>query len=204
MKQRRSEVIMDYTIRYLTKEQVAEIYDRWIHEHFPANEIKPLKHIYRMWEQGAYCAMGMYDGEELVSYAFLAMVPGRDMLLLDYLAVLETYRNLGAGSAFLQRMGRCLAEYKGISYKGIFIETEDVKYAQDDEEREVRQRRDAFYERNGAIRTDVTGEVYGVHYAIWNLPISESAGFAECREQLKEIYQMMVSGDKYQRFVKIL
>lgn len=194
---------MDYTIKDLTKEQMAEIYEKWIHEHFPVNEIKPLKHIYRMWERDAYCALGMYDGEELVGYAFFAMVPGRDMLLLDYLAVLGNYRNLGAGSTFLQRMGQCLAEYKGVSYKGILIETENVEYAQDDEEREIRRKRDEFYERNGAIRTDVIGEVYGVHYAIWNLPISESAGFEECREQLKEIYQMMVAGDKYQKFVKI-
>lgn len=195
---------MDYTIKYLTKEQVAEIYDKWIHKHFPENEIKPLKHIYRMWEQGAYCALGMYDGGKLVSYAFLAMVPGRDMLLLDYLAVLEDYRNAGAGSIFLQKMGKCLTECMGVSYKGILIETEDAKYAQNDEELHIRQKRDAFYKKNGAVRTDVTGEVYGVHYAIWNLPISENAGFEECREQLREIYQMMVTGEKYQKFVKIL
>lgn len=194
---------MDYVIKALTKEQMAEIYKRWIHEHFPENEVKPLKHIYRMWEQDSYCAMGMYDGEELVGYAFFAMAPERNMLLLDYLAVIENYRNLGAGSAFLQKLRQSFAEYSGISYKGILIETEDVEYAQDNAEREIRQKRDAFYERNGAIRTNVKGEVYGVHYAVWNLPISGNTGFEECREQMCAIYRMMVTGDKYQQFVKI-
>lgn len=195
---------MNYIIRNLTEEETAEIYERWIHIHFPKNEIKPLKHIQRMWEQGAYCALGMYDGENLVSYGFFAMVPGKDMLLLDYLAVLEDYRNLGAGSIFLQKMGQCLSEYRGVSYQGILIETEDITYARNEEERQIRQKRDLFYEKNGAVRTGVTGEVYGVHYALWNLPVEKEAGSEECREQIKAIYRMMVAGEKYEKFVKIL
>lgn len=195
---------MNYAIQNLTREETAGIYERWIAAHFPKNEIKPLKHICRMWEQGSYCALGMYDGEKLVSYAFFAMVPGKDMLLLDYFAVLEDYRNLGAGSIFLQKMGQCLMEHRGVSYQGILIETEDIAYAQNGEERHIRQKRDLFYEKNGAVRTGVTGEVYGVHYAIWNLPITGNAGTEECREQLKEIYRMMVAGEKYEKFVKIL
>ncbi|MCM1326128.1 MAG: hypothetical protein NC094_02315 [Bacteroidales bacterium] len=195
---------MNYVIRNLTVEETAEIYKGWIPKHFPKDEIKPLKHICRMWEQGAYCALGMYNGEKLVSYGFFAMAPGKDMLLLDYFAVLEDYRNLGAGSFFLKKMGQCLTEQMGVLYQGILIETEDIAYARSDEERQIRRKRDLFYEKNGAVRTGVVSEVYGVHYVIWNLPIAGNMGTGECREQLKAIYRMMVEGDKYQRFVKII
>lgn len=195
---------MNYNIRNLTKEETAEIYEKWIHAHFPEDEIKPLRHICRMWKQGAYCALGMYEGEKLVSYGFFAMVPGKDMLLLDYFAVLEDYRNQGAGSFFLQKMGQCLSEYRGVSYQGILIETEDIMYSRNEEERKIRQKRNLFYEKNGAVCTGVTGEVYGVHYAVWNLPIAGNAGTEECREQLQEIYRMMVEGEKYEKFVKIV
>ena len=196
---------MEYFVKKLTWEQMEKIYVEWIHEHFPEDEIKPLKSIQRMWDNGEYQALGMYEkttaqggAEPLIGYAFFIMVKGGNQLLLDYLAIVEKYRSKGAGSIFLKEMKQQLTEYKGI-----LIETEDIDCAQNEEERNIRQKRDAFYVRNGAVRTGIRSHVYGVDYVIWTLPIEKAVAEDECRDDLEKIYRTMVPGEKYEKFVMI-
>lgn len=193
---------MEYIIQNLTLEQVSVIYNKWIHLHFPQEEIKPLKNIQRMWEQGAYRALGMYeqtgDTQILIGYAFYAMAPDCNMLLLDYLAIVEAYQGQGMGSIFLREMRERLQKFDGI-----LIETEDVAFACDEEEVLTRQKRDAFYERNGVLCTAIRSQIYSVRFAIWNLPVSEPVTDAVCKKNLEDIYRIMVPGEKYEKFVKI-
>jgi len=193
---------MNYKIQPLTFEQTADIYNTYIHLHFPREEIKPLKNIQRMWENGSYQALAMYEQKEqevnLIGYAFCAMAPKCKMMLLDYLAIVEEYRGLGMGGIFLSEMRKCLAEYEGI-----LIETEDVDFAANAEERQIRKKRDAFYERNGVLRTEIKSRIYGVHFANWQLPVSQLLPDEECRRNLEEIYKVMIPGAKNKMFVKI-
>lgn len=196
---------MSCQMKRLNRYETADIYEKWIHRHFPQDEIKPLKSIYRMWDMGCYSAVGIYtepedDGvPDFVGYAFFVSAPDSSQILLDYLAVVEKYRSHGIGSVFLKQAKEILPEYKGI-----LIETEDVEFAENEEERRVRDKRDSFYERNGALRTGVKGEVYGVRYAIWDFPLKEAAKSDECRENLEKIYKIIVPGEKYEKHVKIL
>lgn len=217
---------MEYLVRNLSQEQTAEVYRQWIHKHFPQNEIKPLKNIIEMWDRGAYCAFGMYEQEKLIGYAFFVTAPESEMLLLDYFAIVEEYRSRGMGGSFLRELQRFYMEFqdageaqtdaakdisqniakkasKAIHPRGILIETEDVEYAQNEEELQTRQKRDLFYRHNGAVLTEVKSEIYGVHYAIWNLPLSGQTDSGKCREQLANIYRIMVPGDRYEKFVSI-
>lgn len=193
---------MNYTITSLTFEQTAAIYNHYMHLHFPKEEIKPLKNIQRMWETGSYRALGMYEqnGEstELIGYAFLALAPDCKMLLLDYLAIAEEYRGLGMGGIFLKEMQKLLAEFEGI-----LIETEDIDFASNEGERQVRKNRDSFYERNGVIRTRIKSKIFSVHFANWQLPINKPLSDAECKQNLEDIYKIMVPGAKNKLFVKI-
>ena len=193
---------MNYRIQNLTFEQTAEIYNAYIHLHFPKEEIKPLKNIQRMWENGSYQALAMYEQKEkepkLIGYAFCAVAPDCKMMLLDYLAIVEEYRGLGMGGIFLKEMQKCLAEYEGI-----LIETEDIDFASNEEERQIRKKRDAFYERNGVLRTGIKSRIYGVHFANWQLPVHKPMTDEECRGNLEKIYKVMVPGEKNQMFVKI-
>lgn len=196
---------MSYQMKRLNRFETADIYEKWIRLHFPQDEIKPLKSIYRMWDMGCYSAVGIYtearnnDAPEFVGYAFFVSAPGSSQILLDYLAIVEKYRSQGIGSIFLKQANRILPEYKGI-----LIETEDADFAENEEERRVREKRDSFYKRNGALLTGVKGEVYGVHYAIWNFPLKEAAKSDECRENLEKIYRIIAPGEKYEKHVKIL
>lgn len=193
---------MEYVIQNLTIEQVADIYRKWIHLHFPQDEIKPLKNIQRMWETDSYRALGMYvqKGEELdfIGYAFFAIAPGCNMLLLDYLAIVEAYRGQGMGGIFLHEMQKWLQEFDGM-----IIETEDVAFANNEEERLTRKKRDLFYEQNKARRTVIKSEIYGVHYAIWNLPIAKLVDDEMCKKNLESIYKIMIPGEKYEKYVMI-
>lgn len=195
---------MNYIIKKLELSDIEAIYTRWIHEHFPPEEVKPLKNIQRMWEDHAYQGLALYESEEchgtegLIGYAFFAMAEDIPMLLLDYYAVLEEYRSQGVGGIFLQEMKNYLPEYEGI-----LLETEDIEHAQNEEERTIRQRRDRFYTRNGVQATNIKSIVYGVRYAIWYLPFQEMVDEDTCAEYLRSVYQSMVPGDKYIKNVKI-
>jgi len=193
---------MNYTIQSLTLEQTSDIYNNYIHLHFPKDEIKPLKSIQRMWESGFYQAFGLYEqteaSMELIGYAFCAMAPDCKMILLDYLAIVEEYRGQGMGSIFLKEMRQCIMDAEGI-----LIETEDIDFAANEEERQIRKKRDSFYERNGVLRTGIKSKIFGVHFAKWQLPIHGMMADKECKRNLEEIYKMMIPGIMNKMFVRI-
>lgn len=201
---------MEYQIKKLNYSEMEAVYDTWIYEHFPADEVKPLESIKRMWEMDCYFALGIYTKEEnarLAGYAFFVKAPQSDRILLDYLAVIETYRNCGIGSIFLKQM-----QDWAYDCKGILIETEDIAFAKDDAERHIREKRNAFYARNGALLTSVKGEVYGVHFCIWNYPvgkekdrqtISLNVFDEEVRKDLESIYRVIAPGEKYEKHIRI-
>lgn len=191
---------MNYEIYELTKKQIQEIYETWLVIHFPADEVKPLKNILRMYEDGAYRCVGMFLADQLVSYAFFTIAPECDMVLLDYFAVLPDSRSQGAGSIFLAKMKELFPEHQGI-----LIETEDIAAARNEAEINERRRRNLFYERAGVHDMEFVTNVYGVHYMIWSYPFAEDADLNEetCRKNLQKIYQLMIPGEKYEKFVQI-
>lgn len=200
---------METIVRKLTLEQTAEIYQKWIYEHFPKDEVKPLKNIRDMWSRGCYRALGLYDASgknayiengkedsELIGYAFFVSLPDSDMILLDYLAVLSDYRSLGLGSEFLKKMKAVLQP----EYKGILIETEDIERAVNEEELRTRKRRDSFYAENGAVPTGIKSEVYGVPYTIWIYRTDDQkaeSGYEENLKGLKRIYETMFLPERF-------
>ncbi len=194
--------MMKTTIKRLDYEQTATIYNEWLGKHFPADEVKPLKNIYKMWKEGAYSALALYDINEidntdilkgLVGYAFFVESPLSDMVLLDYYAIIDDYRNKGIGSVFLEKLKKSLN-----GKRGIIIETEDVELASNDDELLTRKRRDRFYVSNGAEKTDIRTSVYGVDYAIWSLAAEgEKITKEESFSAVEEIYKTMFPPERF-------
>lgn len=191
---------MKYYIKKLSMDEMSDIYNNYLLVHFPKDEVKPLENIKRMWSQNHYKALAMYESgsEQLVGYAFLSFCESSSQLLLDYYAIIETHRGKGLGSYFLKEMKPQL-----MTYKGIIIETEDITNAKSKEEYTIRKKRDLFYERNGAQKTAIRSSIYGVKYVIWQLPVENELPISECCNNLREIYKMMVPGEKYEQHVKI-
>lgn len=198
----------NYTLHPLSPAQLLTIYTEAAPLHFPAAELRPVSNLKDLLEKGGYEGLGLFDKEsnELAGYALFLKAPDSDTLLLDYYAFFEEYRNHGLGSFFLQEMKR---HYK--NYAGILIETEDPACAANEEELLLRNRRNAFYYKNGAHQTGVSCTLFGVPFRILFLPLQESNA-ASCpdgndnlaklraaaiQQKLDSLYRFMLPADRY-------
>ena len=163
--------VSDYYVKLLSREETVSVYRQLAPLHFPEDELKPVSAIEALFDQNAYLGLGLYlqsdnsgmaeEDHPLLGYALFLTIPKLDTVLLDYYAILEQYRDLGLGSIFLQELKNHFKDYHGI-----FIETEAPDSATDEEERLLRNRRNAFYYKNGAHRTDIACTLFGVPFNI--------------------------------------
>lgn len=201
--------------------EAKKTYKKHLRKHFPAAEVKPWKSMERMWKDDSYFVVGIYEDfgdapprkkDPLRGYAFCVAPPDCGAVLLDYFAILPEYRNDGLGGRTLQRLSEMMREKE----KYLLIETEDIDFSKNEAQREERARRDAFYERNGCVKTDVKGSVFTVRYAVWMLgmpvapsqedPLSghiRSTAFDRACADMNILYRLMVPGEKNPKFVKI-
>ncbi|MCQ2508351.1 MAG: GNAT family N-acetyltransferase [Dorea sp.] len=187
-------------IKELRLEEAAVIYDTYLVCHFPAEEVKPFFKIEEMWKVGGYEVLGLFEDETMIAYAFLTLCPGSKVVLLDYYAVLDAYRGGGIGTFFLDKMKEIYGN-KGIL--ALMIETEDIEFAENEEQVAERVRRDGFYARNGVIKTPFTSLVYDANYRVWYLPAGELLTEEYCRLEYDKIYQFMLSEEGYREHFKI-
>ena len=184
-------------IRGLTLEEVKNIYYGCMQRDFPRSEIKPWFKIERMYRNGEYCAVGATDGEEILGYAFLVERPGVGHMLLDYFAVSESRRGSGIGTELISYLK------DNADTDGILVETEDIDVAANEDERIERDRRDRFYLDRGAVKTAIRSRVFGVDYAIFNIPIRTETAESDCRDSLVALYRYMIPGISNLLHVKI-
>lgn len=170
-------------IRAADYRETVEIYKKYMRKDFPINERRPLYMVKRLHKSGAYTCLVLEEGGQLLAYAFLLGQPSGGAVLLDYFAVAESQRGTGIGSRFLGEISSFLAA------DGIIIECETPADACKDADRLVRERRIAFYIKNGAEMTDIKWRLFGVKYNILWLPIQCAAEKVELREALVEIYK---------------
>ena len=192
---------MNTYLHFLSQEEAHTVFRRYLKHHFPADEVKPWKSIARMWADDCYFAVGVFEDvgdvrpdsqnssganesdplDTLRGYAFFVESPDCDACLLDYYAILPEYRDAGLGGRTLQRLAELV--------------------------------RDRFYTRNGCVKTDVKGKVFTVHYAVWALGLeaahgadeaARSTAFDRACADMNTLYQLMIPGEKFRLFVKIV
>lgn len=147
-------------IRKLAKEEVETIYNTFMVNDFPADELKPLDRIIISMDNGIYECLGYFDGDELTSYALFVILDKN--YLLDYFAVLDGKRNEGLGSAFLKELS---GDYlKG--NKSFIIEVENPEFAESQDERNLMERRIGFYYRNGFKNTGIKAKLWSANFLI--------------------------------------
>lgn len=194
----------EFAIRFckMKEEEIAEIYQTYMVKDFPDAELKPLAAIHRMMKEGIYDSLAVYagSGEEnevcvseedtnlLIGYALVVQLKEEPYGLLDYFGILEEQRNGGYGQAVLHS----LREFYG--NRILLIESE---YPMDAPNPAMAKRRIHFYERNGAIRTEVESEIFGMHYYNFLLPGKKMAGEPLPKSEkiihmLDQIYTCMV------------
>ncbi len=191
----------NYIIKKLSREEIIAVYRDYAPAHFPDNERKPLSTVEALYDRNAYLGLGLFHQNTIAGYAFFLTSPALDTALLDYYAMLEDYRSLGLGSFFLQGMRDFFSDKAGI-----FIETEDPACAENEEEALLRNRRNAFYYKNGAHPTDLACTLFGVPFQIQFLPTQPKAPQAVpdtsfYRENMEALYRFMFSDEVYRQCV---
>ena len=141
-------------MRLLTREEIVLAYERDLSASFPPRELKPLRAILQMLDEGEYRAWGLFDGDELAGEAFLWTHVPR-FALFDYLCITPSRRNDGLGSLLIEKLIE--AEHGNV----VFGEAEIPAYAPD---RDMAERRLAFYRRNGARQAAYNTATFGVPY----------------------------------------
>lgn len=195
---------MFYT-KQLTTENIIEIYTTIAPLHFPPEELRPLVNLQSLIDRNGYEGLGLYNTENdaLVGYGFFVRIPSADIALLDYYAILEEYRSQGVGSLFLAQMKEYYEDLRGI-----LLETEDFDTAATDEERAIRRKRDAFYIKNGALRTSTNTTVFGVDFQIFFVPTSvtkanlTSTENKILRNDIETLYRFMLTEEAYNKNVR--
>ena len=183
--------------RAMTFSEVSEIYHRYLHEYFPPGEVKPLTTIERLWKEGLYYTYGLYDEDILLGFAMMVTAPGESASLLDYLAVVKEHRGSGAGSLILSSLRKLESGHV------IMIETDDPDEAKSVSEREICIRRNRFYERSGAVLSDLRTDVYDCPFYIWQLTDGDLLGREALTASMISIYKYMIPEPDYSLRVQI-
>lgn len=179
-------------LRLPSLEQLEMVYERDLRVSFPAAELKPLRIIRRMLDDGLYRPWCLFDGEKIIGECFLWLgEPG--WALLDYLCVSPAYRNGGTGALILEKMRE---RERGTVILG---ESELPRFAPDPA---MAERRLGFYARNGARTAGYDTEMFGVPYKTlyWS---DEPLPDQRVMEAHRAIYLSRFSPEKYAKYVRI-
>lgn len=186
---------MTYTVKRLAEDEITEIYNTHMKQDFPASELKPLSHILKSMEEGYGFSLGVYEEEKLVGYGVFILCEETSCALLDYFAILKDKRGEGLGhrafSLFEEYFTRNLPETEGL-----YIESERVSAAENEEQRLTRERRIAFYRSCGCDMTDLRAVLFGVDYSVLYLPFTKM-GSGASRKALDALYRKMFKAEHY-------
>ncbi len=174
-------------LRELTLPEMAEIYQNYMIEAFPEDELKPMKRIEEMYHAGIYRGYGLFDdAHTLLAYGYFVEDPSSRVQLLDYLAVPADKRGQGHGSRFLSH----LPEMTNGAHVLLF-EIEHPEKTDDPGIKAEREARKRFYLGNGIAATDVEACVFGVEYQILQYRSGTPLSRAEVYTALDQVYHAM-------------
>ena len=179
----------------LNVEQVEHIYNERMSIDFPADELRPLNIILSTIEKGMCDCHGLFEGDELIGYAFL--LKRDNSFMLDYLAVSPDHRNKGIGSEVLKMLSEHYADADNI-----LLEVEDPDKAENEEEKSLQSRRRAFYLRNGCTDTGLRMKCFQVPFQILMIGDGKCRNIDGLREMYKSFYRMILPKDIFERNIE--
>lgn len=160
------------------------IYHKRMVNDFHPNELKPLSYMLKAMDEGLYFPMAVlsedsdnFAEEDVLAYCFFVRANG--CMLLDYFAVAADKRGTGIGSEIIRHFAK----------EGFMGEVEDAEYSTDEDDRQNRLKRLAFYERNGMKRTGLRCRLFGSDYVI--MYCGEDMTDDEAYRKMQTIYDSM-------------
>lgn len=192
---------MSYTVKRLAEDVFAEIYNTYMKQDFPPSELKPLSHIQRSAEAGFGFSLGIYEEEELAGYAVFILCEETRCALLDYFAILKDKRGGGLGHRAISLFETYFEENLP-QVDGMYIESERVSAAENEKQRQTRQRRIAFYLSCGCEMTAFRSILFGVDYSVLYRRFG-TGGQEGTIAALDTLYKKMFKPEHYDRFVRL-
>lgn len=177
-----------WSLRPLAEGELDSLYTRRIAEDFPSDERPSLPAMHRHMQNGLQQILMMTDGEEDAAYAVCAEANG--IVLVSLLAVFADRRGGGHGSRLLALLKE---QYAGA--RAIVLEVEDPKDAEDAAAVQTREKRIAFYERNGYhFLEGIRHDSFGVHLLVMATPLGDALENirATAVEDLRAIYHRIL------------
>lgn len=185
--------------RRLSVKETREIYETYMKRDFPPVELKPFRQIERMAKLGLYDIFAFYEQEHLVGYALCARNENKDAVLLDYFAIATDMRGKGCGRKVMEMLWQI---YQDMDI--LILESENPEFFEDEQDHERKLRRIRFYEeRCRMTKCDFTTRLFGVEYVIMAKGCKAKADSALAAQKLKEIYQVLITPENYQRHLLI-
>lgn len=117
---------------------------------FPLSEQKSRDALLHMVHASFYTIYLAYNDEKIVGFCMMYHPDSEDFFLLEYMAVDETQRGIGLGSTLLQSSIEHLFNTCGI--RALLIEIDSPEKSS--HEQEIREKREQFYRRLGALKID--------------------------------------------------
>lgn len=192
--------MLKYTVKELTDSEVTYIYNTYMKQDFPANELKPLSHILKSMEEGYGFSLGLYEEERLAGYAVFILCEETKCALLDYFAILSDRRGEGLGHRAFLLFDTYFRENLPL-VEGLYIESERIAAAENERQRLTRERRIAFYQSCGCEMTDLRAVLFGVDYSVlYKRLLSEGEA---SRKALDALYRRMFKPEHYERCVRL-
>ncbi len=177
-------------------EEITNIFNKFIVNDFPKNEVKPLARMISMYERKTYICFEIKDDEKFVGYAFFVKL--NKSYLLDYFAIAKDLRGEGYGSKALNLIKESFEEKVDV----IIIESENPEYAKNMEEYTIQSKRIKFYKSCNCNMTKIKANTFLSEYNIFTL-CDKINDETEIKERYINIYWSMVDEDTLKKFVKI-
>lgn len=171
--------------------EFSNIYTLHLVEDFPEAEVKPLEVIKDAFASGRYTAYILEDDRKVNAYASF-ISSDKDVVLLDYFAVTQgAGRSSGFGSYFIRELVR------EVKTGGFILECEIPAKAASESEKIIREKRIAFYEKNGAIVTGTCVQVFGVDFQLLYMPVAKKLEQIDIAKEFQELYRNILPEELY-------
>ena len=185
-------------LRLLTRAQLRQVYHTYVKADFPHSERRPLSSIESLRRTGRYDAWGVYEGPELLAYAFVWRTADDRCALLDYLAVCPEGRGQGRGTLALE-----LLQARYSPDCPLLVEAEAPEKGVPPEEDRQRRRRLDFYQRAGFRLLDYQTLIFGVRYAMLVWPASCALDAPALQAAHRGLYQSQMPPFLFRRMIHV-
>lgn len=183
-------------LKKIELEEFKNLYQNHIIHDFKQTERPPLSIFKKRIKKGLNDVYIFMENQKEIAYVITA--ENQEFVLILFLAVFKDKRGNGIGSKLLEEIKNKFKEKKGI-----ILEVESVEYSENEQDKQVREKRIKFYQKNNyQIIENIDYIVWGEHYNLMiQLLKGNDISKEETIENINKIYKELW-GILFQKAIK--